>query len=189
MMLIFFLSFLREEIYPWYAICFVFSYLIPQRRNLCISSNAISFGLLLSYAPFMLSRNIFWINSIIKNYINLPSSSLFVFVLAVDRKFKFSKSLEQSRFHEKYRFIKKNFSLLVVIAGALIASISLFSRVFSNADGEYHTVRFQQFYKVLESEFLYLAGRPILIMVLHTTFQLRLSSPKLYCFIFSFPGL
>ena len=102
----------------------------------------------------------------------LPVLCLYLY-LAVDRKFKFSKSLEQSRFHEKYRFIKKNFSLLVVIAGALIASISLFSSGLPPThDGEYHTVRFQQFYKVLESGILYLAGRPILIMVLAYHFSI-----------------
>ncbi|MEK7502044.1 MAG: hypothetical protein AAB609_00800 [Patescibacteria group bacterium] len=94
MMLIFFLSFLREEIYPWYAIWFlVFSYLIPQRRNLLYLSNAISFGLLLSYAPFMFSGTYSGSTPLLKIIlIFLPVLCLYLY-LAVDRKFKFSKKL------------------------------------------------------------------------------------------------
>lgn len=46
--------------------------------------------------------------------------------------------------------------LLIVLAGALISIASLFSSGLPPThDGEYHTVRFQQFYKVLESGILY----------------------------------
>jgi hypothetical protein len=56
MLIIFFLSPLREEMYPWYAIWFLtFSLLLPERKLLLHFSIAISFGLLLRYIPFMYS--------------------------------------------------------------------------------------------------------------------------------------
>lgn len=55
MLVIFFLSPLREEIYPWYAIWFLsFASLVPERKLLLYFSTAISLGLLLRYIPFML---------------------------------------------------------------------------------------------------------------------------------------
>lgn len=55
MMIVFFLSPLREEIYSWYAIWFLtFAFLIPQKKLLLYLSFAFSFGLLLRYVPFML---------------------------------------------------------------------------------------------------------------------------------------
>lgn len=55
MFLIFALSFLREEIYPWYAIWFlIFVCLLPQKKSLFLLSGALSFGLMLRYVPFML---------------------------------------------------------------------------------------------------------------------------------------
>lgn len=54
MMLIFFLSPLREEIYPWYGIWFLtFVSTIPNRRFLLYFSFGLSIGLLLSYIPYM----------------------------------------------------------------------------------------------------------------------------------------
>lgn len=54
MMAIFFLSPLREEIYPWYAIWFlIFSFLFPSKRFILWLSIAFSFGLLLRYTPFI----------------------------------------------------------------------------------------------------------------------------------------
>lgn len=55
MVIIFFLSFLRVEIYPWYALWFlVFAFLIPQRKFVLYTSIALTFSLLLRYIPFML---------------------------------------------------------------------------------------------------------------------------------------
>ena len=54
MMLIFFLSPIREEIYPWYGIWFLtFVSAIPNRRFLLYLSFGFSIGLLLSYLPYM----------------------------------------------------------------------------------------------------------------------------------------
>lgn len=56
MSVIFLLSPLREEMYPWYAIWFLaFIVLIPERKNLVYLSLAFSFGLMLRYIPFMYS--------------------------------------------------------------------------------------------------------------------------------------
>lgn len=55
MFTIFFLSFLREEIYPWYALWFfTFACLIPNNKYILSFSLTLTFGLLLRYIPFML---------------------------------------------------------------------------------------------------------------------------------------
>jgi len=60
MYVIFFLSPLREEIYPWYAIWFlVLAFLIPEKKLLLLISIIFSFSLLLRYIPFMLTGNYF----------------------------------------------------------------------------------------------------------------------------------
>ena len=54
MLVVFFLSPIREEIYPWYAIWFIaFVALIPKYRFLRYMTVLISFVLLLRYLPFM----------------------------------------------------------------------------------------------------------------------------------------
>ena len=54
MFVIFFLSPLREEIYPWYGIWFiVFVALIPKYKLLYFVTVLLSFVLLLRYVPFM----------------------------------------------------------------------------------------------------------------------------------------
>ena len=54
MFMIFLLSFLREEIYPWYAIWpITFLVLIPQRNKLINIFLGLSFGPMLSYIPYM----------------------------------------------------------------------------------------------------------------------------------------
>ena len=51
----FIFSFLREEIYPWYAIWFlIFACFIPQSRKVTLLLGSLSFGLMLRYTPFML---------------------------------------------------------------------------------------------------------------------------------------
>lgn len=55
MLLIFFLSFVREEIYPWYAIWFlVFTALISKKNIFYYVSLLLSFVLMFRYVPFML---------------------------------------------------------------------------------------------------------------------------------------
>lgn len=52
----FFLSPIREEIYPWYAIWFIsFACLVPDRKILLHTSIAFSFSLLFRYTPFMIA--------------------------------------------------------------------------------------------------------------------------------------
>lgn len=60
MILVFSLSIFREEIYPWYAI-WPFSFLVLTRDNKIIKSGFIflTFGLMLSYIPYMYSGNYF----------------------------------------------------------------------------------------------------------------------------------
>lgn len=67
MFVIFLLSPLREEIYPWYAIWFLpFVSLVPQRKILLYVSLAFSFGLLLRYVPFMILGTHFGVTPTIK---------------------------------------------------------------------------------------------------------------------------
>jgi len=63
----FLVSFFRE-IYPWYAIWFLpFVTIIPSRRSLTYISLSISFGLLLSYLPYLYSGNYFGYTPVLKN--------------------------------------------------------------------------------------------------------------------------
>ena len=56
MVIIFLLSPIREELYPWYAIWFIpFVALIDGYKNLKRITIALCFGLLLSYVPYMLT--------------------------------------------------------------------------------------------------------------------------------------
>lgn len=66
MFFIFLLSFFRE-IYPWYAIWFLpFSAIIPNKKILKYLSLSFSFGLLLSYIPYMYTG---YYHPIIQNFI------------------------------------------------------------------------------------------------------------------------
>lgn len=70
MMLVFSLSPLREEIYPWYGIWFLaFASIVPNRRFLFYFSFGISVGLLLSYIPYMLSGTYFGLTPYIKYFL------------------------------------------------------------------------------------------------------------------------
>lgn len=52
----FFLSPIREEIYPWYVIWFIpFAFLVPDKKILLYISTAFSFSLLLRYTPYILT--------------------------------------------------------------------------------------------------------------------------------------
>lgn len=78
----FFLSPIREEIYPWYAIWFLsFSCLIPNRKILVYISAAFSFGLLFRYVPFMLLGTYFGPTPLIKQLATfIPVISIFIFI-------------------------------------------------------------------------------------------------------------
>ncbi|MBI2028399.1 MAG: hypothetical protein HYT07_02205 [Candidatus Levybacteria bacterium] len=74
---VFLFSFLREEIYPWYAVWFlVFTCLIPNRRIFLYISLAFSFGLLFRYVPFMISGTHAGLTPIIKSVVTFIPPSL-----------------------------------------------------------------------------------------------------------------
>lgn len=81
MFLIFLLSPLREEIYPWYAIWFlVFTALIPEKKIIFYLSISLSFGLLLRYIPFMFLGTHFEITPVLKTlFLFFPSLILLIF--------------------------------------------------------------------------------------------------------------
>lgn len=75
MFLVFLLSPIREEMYPWYATWFLpFVFLIPERKVLLYSSIAFSFGLLLRYLPFMYTGSHFGVT---------PYAKVFLMILPV----------------------------------------------------------------------------------------------------------
>lgn len=53
MLIVFLLSPLREEIYPWYGIWFLTFISLTENKNLKVLGIVLSFGLLLRYVPFM----------------------------------------------------------------------------------------------------------------------------------------
>lgn len=83
MIIIFCLSFFREEIYPWYAIWFLpFVSTIPHKRILVYLSLGVSAGLMLSYVPFMMSGNYFGLTPYLKTaLIILPTASALLFAM------------------------------------------------------------------------------------------------------------
>ncbi len=67
MMTAFFLSPIREEIYPWYATWFLaFAALVPSKKVLLYTCIAFSFGFLFRYVPFMLFGTYLGITPIFK---------------------------------------------------------------------------------------------------------------------------
>lgn len=77
MMIVFLLSALREEIYPWYATWFLtFSSIAPQKKLLFHISLAFSFGLLLRHIPFMLIGSHFGITPTIKTFVSFVPVAL-----------------------------------------------------------------------------------------------------------------
>jgi len=68
MLIGFFISPIREEIYPWYALWFLpFSFLAPNRKLLLSISMVLSFGLLFRYVPFIFSGTHAGITPLIKS--------------------------------------------------------------------------------------------------------------------------
>ncbi len=78
MFLAFFLSPIREEIYPWYAIWFLtFSFLIPERKFVLNLSLVFSFSLLFRYVPYMFSGTYLGYTPILKTAITFIPPALF----------------------------------------------------------------------------------------------------------------
>jgi hypothetical protein len=85
MILIFFLSAFREEIYPWYGIWFLtFSSLILKKKIIVYLSVALSLGLLMRYIPFMYLGTYFGPTPLIKiilMWVPVVISALFIIAL------------------------------------------------------------------------------------------------------------
>lgn len=78
MLLAFFLSPFREEIYPWYAIWFlIFSFLVPNKKFLLNLSLVFSFSLLFRYIPYMFSNTYLGYTPMLKTAITFIPSALF----------------------------------------------------------------------------------------------------------------
>jgi len=82
MFLIFLLSPLREELYPWYAIWFLpLLYIFTNKGPLVLLTNLLCFGLLLSYLPFMYSGTYFGLTPLIKYlFVSVPVGLTFLFI-------------------------------------------------------------------------------------------------------------
>lgn len=81
MLVIFLLSPLREEIYPWYSIWFlVFIALMPERKLILYLSIAFSLSLLLRYVPFMLLGTHFGPTPAIKIVLTIAPPLFFIFL-------------------------------------------------------------------------------------------------------------
>ena len=83
MLLAFFLSPIREEIYPWYAIWFLlFVSFLSSKKFLVKISLAFSFSLLLRYIPFMLTGTYFGQTPILKTILTF-TPPLFTFIFLI----------------------------------------------------------------------------------------------------------
>lgn len=81
MLAAFFLSPIREEIYPWYAIWFIsFAFLAPNKKILLFTSVAFSFSLLLRHTPYMLTGTYIGQTPFIKEIISfIPPVLVFIY--------------------------------------------------------------------------------------------------------------
>ena len=87
MMVIFFFSPLREEIYPWYAIWFLtFLCLIPEKKFILYTSLVFSFSLLLRYIPFMLTGTYLGYTQVVKTIISFTPPGLFAIYYGLKKK-------------------------------------------------------------------------------------------------------
>jgi hypothetical protein len=85
MFLGFFLSPIREEIYPWYAIWFLSFSFLSNSKYLIYISLAFSFGLLFRYVPFMLTGNYAGLTPFIKLIVTFVPPFLTGFYLVVKK--------------------------------------------------------------------------------------------------------
>lgn len=88
MIVAFFLSPLREELYPWYAIWFLpFVSLVPQRKLLLSISSALSFGLLFRYIGYMVLATHFGVTPILRFFVTItPVIAILFYYLLVKMK-------------------------------------------------------------------------------------------------------
>lgn len=79
-----FLSPIREEIYPWYAIWFLpFAFLVPDKKILLYTSIILSFSLLFRYVPFMFSGTHAGVTPIIKSVATFVPMGLVLFYFTI----------------------------------------------------------------------------------------------------------
>lgn len=83
MLVIFFLSFLREEIYPWYAIWFLSLVCLVYNRKLLLNiSLVLSFSLLLRYIPYMFLGTYAGLTPVIKSLVTfIPVCFVWVYLV------------------------------------------------------------------------------------------------------------
>lgn len=90
MFVIFLLSPLREELYPWYAIWFItFTAFLNKNRFLQNLVLVFSFGLMLRYIPYMLSGNYFGSTPLIRNILMISPVFIFLVITWLKRYFPF----------------------------------------------------------------------------------------------------
>lgn len=94
MVAIFLLSVFREEIYPWYAIWpFSILVLLPFRKNIFYLSTALTFGLMLSYVPFMYNGSYFGISHFLRFLSIFSPPLLFIIYLFFKNNIRFFNKL------------------------------------------------------------------------------------------------
>ena len=87
MMVIFFLSPLREEMYPWYYTWpLTFVSLMPARSLPVYISYGFSFGLLFRYAPFLLTREWGGVTPLVKKIVTFIPAALTSIAYAFKKK-------------------------------------------------------------------------------------------------------
>ena len=102
MLAIFFLSPLREEIYPWYGIWFLtFAALIPKYKILRVFSVLLSFVLLLRYIPFMYLGTYFGPTPGIKILVTFIPIAVLIIAYLIIRKERLVKILKRHEFNFK----------------------------------------------------------------------------------------
>lgn len=85
MTIIFFLSFLREEIYPWYFVwVLVFALFLTSSKLIYYLSIIFSFSLLLRYIPYMLTGDYFGYTPIVKIMLTFLPSLVFLLLYKIN---------------------------------------------------------------------------------------------------------
>lgn len=83
----FLLSPLREEMYPWYALWLIpFAALLVDKKKLQLGVIALSFGLMLTYIPYMLTGMYHGVIPLVRNFILATSVIIFFVVVSFFKK-------------------------------------------------------------------------------------------------------
>lgn len=86
MIIIFFLSYLREEIYPWYAIWFLsFASLCIKNSFIKYFSIILSVSLLFRYVPYMLLGTYAGVTPFVRSFVTFAPITLFVIIFVLYR--------------------------------------------------------------------------------------------------------